>query len=69
MRDALKHLVHTCRGGTTPDCPILEALEVGPSGKRMSTMTEGTTTHIDPICQMTVEPDTAAAHVRHEDVD
>ncbi len=32
-------------------------------------MPEGTTTHIDPICQMTVEPATAAAHVRHEGVD
>ncbi len=32
-------------------------------------MTEGTTTHIDPVCQMTVEPETAAAHVRHEGVD
>jgi Cu(I)-responsive transcriptional regulator len=27
MRDALRHLVHTCRGGGTPDCPILDALE------------------------------------------
>src|SRR6476646_3199780 len=29
MRDALTHLVHTCRGGATPHCPILEALESG----------------------------------------
>ena len=36
MRDALKHLVHTCRGGATPHCPILEALESGASGKRTS---------------------------------
>jgi hypothetical protein len=34
MRDAVKHLIHTCRGGATPDCPILEALESGTSGKR-----------------------------------
>lgn len=27
MRDALRHLVHTCREGATPTCPILEALE------------------------------------------
>jgi DNA-binding transcriptional MerR regulator len=27
MRDALQHLVHTCRHGGTPSCPILEALE------------------------------------------
>ena len=33
------------------------------------TMTEGTTAHIDPVCQMTVEPETAAARVRHEGVD
>jgi Cu+-exporting ATPase len=32
-------------------------------------MTESTTTHIDPVCQMTVEPETAAARVRHEGVD
>jgi MerR family mercuric resistance operon transcriptional regulator len=31
MRDALTRLVHTCRGGATPDCPILEALESGAS--------------------------------------
>ena len=36
MRDALTHLVHTCRGGATPHCPILEALESGASGKRTS---------------------------------
>jgi DNA-binding transcriptional MerR regulator len=29
MRDALRHLVHTCRDGATPACPILEALEDG----------------------------------------
>jgi hypothetical protein len=34
MRDALRHLVHTCGDGATPDCPILEALESGVSGKR-----------------------------------
>ena len=27
MREALRHLVHTCRRGATPSCPILEALE------------------------------------------
>jgi len=27
MRDALRHLVHTCRHHATPSCPILEALE------------------------------------------
>ena len=27
MRDALRHLVHACRCGDDPQCPILEALE------------------------------------------
>ena len=27
MRDALQHLVQTCRSGCAPACPILEALE------------------------------------------
>jgi DNA-binding transcriptional MerR regulator len=34
MRDALTHLVHTCRHGGTPDCPILEALESGEAAPR-----------------------------------
>ena len=34
MREALTHLVHTCREGATPDCPILEALESGVPAKR-----------------------------------
>ena len=29
MRDALMHLIHSCRHGSAPDCPILEALESG----------------------------------------
>jgi Cu+-exporting ATPase len=32
-------------------------------------MAESATTYIDPVCQMTVEPETAAAHVLHEGVD
>ncbi len=27
IRDALRHLVHACREGTTLECPILESLE------------------------------------------
>jgi DNA-binding transcriptional MerR regulator len=29
IRDALRHLVHACREGTTLECPILESLEHG----------------------------------------
>jgi P-type Cu+ transporter len=32
-------------------------------------MTETSVPHLDPVCQMTVEPETAAAHVRHDGVD
>ena len=32
MRDALTHLINSCRHGSTPDCPILEALESGTAG-------------------------------------
>jgi len=28
MRNALSHLVHTCEHGSTPECPIIEALDV-----------------------------------------
>ena len=32
-------------------------------------MHDTTMTHVDPVCQMTVEPETAAAHVRHGGTD
>jgi Cu(I)-responsive transcriptional regulator len=34
MREALTHLVHTCREGSTPDCPILEALDSASPAQR-----------------------------------
>jgi MerR family transcriptional regulator, copper efflux regulator len=31
MREALRRLIHACRAGATLECPILEALEGGPT--------------------------------------
>jgi DNA-binding transcriptional MerR regulator len=35
MRDALTHLIHACRAGSTLECPILEALDCEPAKGRV----------------------------------